>query len=412
VPSASGRTDAGRTAAAPPAGDRGPRLLFVVNNAAFFASHRLCLGLGARDAGYDVHVAAAASPALEALRTHGFAVHAIPLHRRTHDPAREARTAVALVRLYRRLRPHVVHHVTVKPVLYGSIAARLAGVPAVVNAVSGLGYVFLARGALARARRAVVLGAYGLAFGHPNLRVIFQNDDDAALFVDRGLLPPDRVVMIRGSGVDLDRFRPVMPPAGRPVVVLPARMLLDKGVAEFVAAARALRAAGVAARFVLVGEPDPGNPASVSRAQLDAWQAEGVVEWWGARSDMPDVLGASQIVCLPSYREGMPKVLLEAAAAGRAAVTTDTPGCRDAVDDGVTGLLVPARDAGALAAAIRRLIEDASLRDRMGGAARRRAEALFGEELVVRRTLETYEALRAATAGVSGATRRSAAVAE
>jgi glycosyltransferase involved in cell wall biosynthesis len=409
VLSASGRTDHGETAGVPAAGGRRPRLLFVVNNAAFFASHRLCIGIGARDVGFQVHVAAAPSPALEALRGHGFTVHPIPLHRKAHDPAREARTLVALLQLYRRLRPDVVHHVTVKPVLYGSIAARLAGVPAVVNAVSGLGYVFLARGALARLRRTVVLGAYRLGFGHPNLRVIFQNDDDAALFVEGGLLDPDRVVMIRGSGVDLDRFRPVASPAGTPVVVLPSRMLFDKGVGEFVAAARALRAAGVAARFVLVGEPDPGNPASVSHAQLDAWQSEGMVEWWGPRRDMPEVLGSSQVVCLPSYREGMPKVLLEAAASGRAIVTTDVPGCRDAIVPGVTGLLVPVRDSGALAQALDRLLTDQALRQRLGDAGRRRAEELFAERLVVQRTLETYEALRMVSAGASATTRQQSA---
>lgn len=371
----------------------GRRLLFVVNDAPFFVSHRLPLAVAARAAGYEVHAAVPAdTPATSRITAAGIAVHHLPLHRSATNPVSEARTVIALVRLYRRLRPDIVHHVTVKPVLYGSMAARLTRVPAVVNAVSGLGYIFLAQGPSAAARRAAVRAAYRVAFRHPRVRTIFQNPDDLEGFTRSGLLPAHSAVLIRGSGVDLREFTATPEQDGRVIVMLPARMLWDKGVGEFVAAARQLNAVGVDARFVLVGESDL-NRAAVPTEQLRAWHDEGTVEWWGRRDDMPATLARAHVVCLPSYREGLPKVLLEAAACQRAIVTTDVPGCRDAIENGETGLLVPVRDADALATAIRRLVGDPVLRQRMGRAGRARAERDFSVARVVEATLATYREL-------------------
>ncbi len=217
------------------------------------------------------------------------------------------------------LRPDLVHHVTHKPVLYGSIIARLLRVPAVVNAVSGLGYAFVAEGVAAVVRRRLMLALYRVAFRHPNSAVIFQNRDDIALFESVSAVRPGQVVLIPGSGVDLEQFRPTPEPEGPPVITFAARMLWDKGVGDFVEAARILKQRRVIARAVLIGEPDPGNPRSVTSGQLIEWAHEGAVEWLGHRADMPQVFADSHIVCLPScYREGVPKVLLEAAAAGPA----------------------------------------------------------------------------------------------
>jgi len=370
-----------------------PRLLFVVNDAGFFLSHRLVLAEAARAAGYDVHVATPPGSGADRIGARGFPHHAIVLSRRGSRPWAEAASVAALVALYRRLHPALVHHVTVKPVLYGSIAARIAGVPGVVNAVSGLGYLFIAPGALARVRRGAVMTAYGIAFRGRATRVIFQNEDDRGLFVGAGLVPIRRTVLIRGSGVDLAEFRPAPEPPDPAVVVLPARMLWDKGVGEFVEAAAALRAEGMVARFVLVGDTDPGNPAAISGERLREWQAAGTVEWWGHRTDMPAVLAAAHVVCLPSYREGLPKALLEASAAGRPIVTTDVPGCREVVRDGENGWLVPVREAAPLAERLRILLTDAGLRERMGRRGRAIAEAEFGVERVVAATLELYGAL-------------------
>jgi glycosyltransferase involved in cell wall biosynthesis len=370
------------------------RILFVANDAPFFVSHRVPLALAAQEAGYDVIVAAPphdiAGPALSAA---GLARVEYRLTRSGTSPIEEVRSIVALGRLYRALRPDVVHHVAMKPALYGSIAARLAGVPCVVNAFTGLGTLFVnptMRGAVARR---LFLSAYGIAILGPRRRTIFQNEDDRALFLEARAVRLGQTVIIRGSGVDLAQFRPTPEPDGPPLVVVPSRMLRDKGIVEFVEAAAVLRSSGVVARFALIGDGDDGNPSSISAHQLHQWAASGVVEWWGHRRDMMNVLRQSSIVCLPSYREGLPKSLIEAAAAGRAMVATDVPGCRDVVQDGVTGLLVPVRDSHALAVALRRLIESPDLRAAMSRESRRLAESTFGLDRVLSATLALYDEL-------------------
>jgi glycosyltransferase involved in cell wall biosynthesis len=297
-----------------------------------------------------------------------------------------------MAQVYRHLMPQLVHHVSVKPVLYGTIAARAVGVPAVVNAITGLGWLFTGNGNAAKFRRRGAIAAYRFALRHPKMRVIVQNAGDRDEIVRHRIAPENSVVLIEGSGVDLDAF-PLRPlEGGVPIVLLPARMLRDKGVVEFVEAARLLRTE-VNARFALVGGIDTHNPAGVSASTLNAWQAEGVVEWWGHRTDMPYVMSRAAIVVLPSYREGMPKVLLEAAASGRAIVTTDVPGCRAAVVPNENGLIVPPRDVPRLAAALRSLIDDPERRARMGAAGRRLAVRRWGIAGVLRATMDVYDSL-------------------
>jgi glycosyltransferase involved in cell wall biosynthesis len=308
------------------------------------------------------------------------------------NPLKELRVIADIVKMYRERQPDLVHHVTVKPVLYGSLAARLVGGPGVVNAVSGLGYLFLGS-RRARLLRPLVKALYRLALRHRRSRTIFQNPDDRDLFVGSGLVRPDQTVLIRGSGVDCDTFVPRPEPEGIPVVILPARILWDKGVAEFVEAARLIRQQDTPARFVLVGDPDPGNPAAVPTATLEAWVREGIIDSWGHRRDMPEALSSATVVVLPSYREGLPKALLEAAACGRPVVATDVPGCREIVRHNVNGLLVPVRDAPALANATRLLLQSPALRHRLGEAGRRIAEREFAEQLVVDQTLDVYRRL-------------------
>jgi len=232
-----------------------------------------------------------------------------------------------------------------------------------------------------------------MALSHPRSRTIFQNPDDRADFTRMGLVHQDVSVVIRGSGVDCAAFLVAPEPAGVPVVVLPARMLWDKGVREFVEAAHLLRAAGREARFVLVGAPDTGNREAIPVERLDAWTREGPVEWWGHRRDMAAVLAGASVVVLPTYGEGLPKVLVEAGAAGRPIVATDVRGCREVVRPGVNGLLVPARDSTALARAIERLLQSPELRARLGRAGRLLAETEFAESVVVRQTLAVYRQL-------------------
>jgi glycosyltransferase involved in cell wall biosynthesis len=369
-----------------------PKLMFFVTEDWYFCSHRLPLAVAAREAGFDVAVATRVNRHAEAIEAAGLRLIPLNLSRGGKNPLSEWRAIVRLYRVLRQEQPDILHNVAMKPVLYGSLAARLAGTPHVVNAFAGLGHIFADEERAGWLRQFVKLAFRWLLKGHG--QVIVQNPDDLRLLRQSGAITPNQVTLIRGSGVDLARFQPSPEPDGIPVAVLAARLLWDKGVGEFAAAAESLQTAGVRARFVIVGEPDPENHSSIQAEQLAAWRDSGFVECWGKRTDMPSVLAASHIVCLPSYYgEGVPKILLEAAAAGRPIVTTDMPGCREVVTDGENGLLVPARDVPALAAALRALLEDSALRQRMGECGRRRAEVAFGVEQVIAQTLAIYREL-------------------
>lgn len=377
-----------------------PTLLYLVGEDYYFASHRLPVARGARAAGYRVVVATRVGEQGPALEAEGFEVVALRhLRRGAAGPAQDARLVRELLGVYRRVRPDVVHHVALKPVLFGSIAARLAGVRGTINAFAGLGWAFTQQGRRARVMERALGAAFGAVLDTPHAVVLFQNADDAATLTRNRAVRQDQVRIIRGSGVDVTRFSPgpLRPSAGRPVVVaLGARMLRDKGVEELVEAARRLRARGLDVEVRLHGAPDPENPASLAHEHLQAWHDEGVVRWTGASRDMAAALREADIACLPSYREGLPKFLLEGAAVGLPMVTTDVPGCREVVRDGVNGLLVPARDAAALADALERLVRDAELRVAMGRASRHLAVTEFSEAHVVRATLELYGQVLAA----------------
>lgn len=371
-----------------------PRLLFVVTEDWYFVSHRLPLARAAREAGFDVWVAARATGREREIMAEGVQFVPLNLSRRGGNPPLEL---FRLIRLYRRVHPDILHLVALKPVLFGGIAAALAGLPRVVGAVAGLGWLFLSQRRLVRLVRPWIKRSLALVFSARGRRAIVQNPDDQDL-LQRSGVPEAHIEVIRGAGVDVHNLRPSTEPKGPVTVVLVARMLRDKGVGEFVAAAHSLIAEGVEARFVLVGDVDPANPASFSREQLQSWDGQGGVEWWGHRADIAAVLAQSHIACLPSYREGLPKSLLEAAAAGLPIVTTDTAGCREVVESGENGFLVPVRAVEPLADALRTLIQDADLRARMGQRSRELAEREFTHERVQGQTLALYRALLAEVA--------------
>jgi glycosyltransferase involved in cell wall biosynthesis len=368
-------------------------LMFVVNVDWFFLSHRLPVALEAQRQGYNVHIATGLTDQLEELKRHGLRVHPLVLHRSSLGLINALRTMLQLWRVFKAVKPDVVHLVTIKPVLLGGLIARLAGVPSVVSAVSGLGFVYVARGARAVLRRSLVGVLYRVALGHPNQKVIFQNVDDLHSLARVTHLPDTKVAMIRGSGVDLTTYVHLHLPDGVPVVVLAARLLADKGVSEFVQAARLLKQRGCTARFVLIGTVDAANPSSFTKAEVSKWVAESLVEWWGYRSDMPHVLAGASLVVLPSYREGLPKILVEAAACGRAVVTTDVPGCRDAIEPGVTGVLVPVRNSLLLADAIGTLLNNPDRCRAMGDAGRKLAEDAFDIRQIVAAHMQIYDEL-------------------
>lgn len=380
--------------ATPIVADAGQKVVLFANTDWYLYNFRRSLALALRDAGYELLLVSPDGPYGARLRTLGLRWEPVPMDRRSLHPLREAGVLQHLVRLFRREKPDLVHGFTIKCAVYGSLAARLAGVPAQLNAVAGMGYVFTSGDAKARLLRPLVRALMAAALDGRNARLVLQNPDDVTLFKRARLVQPERIRLIPGSGVDCIRFAPGPDRAQdprRPLrVLLAARLLWDKGLAEFVEAARRLRQEDRSIEFLLAGDPDPGNPAAVPEETVRGWVEQGLLQWLGHVDDMPALLASVDVAVLPSYREGLPKGLIEAAACGLPLVTTDVPGCREVVRHDVDGLLVPPRDGEALAAAIARLQSEPALARRLGKAARQRALAEFDERIVVGRTLDLY----------------------
>lgn len=372
------------------------KAVLFANTDWYLYNFRRALAMALRETGYDVLLISPPGPYGDKLRALGLRWEPLPMERRSLNPLREMALLGHLVRLLRRERPMLVHGFTIKCAVYGSLAARLAGVSARVNAVAGMGYVFTSSHMKARLLRPVVRGLLRLALGGKDARLILQNADDVELFQQAGLVDPAHIRLIRGSGVDCRQFAGVSRTAsgdGRMRVLLASRLLWDKGVAEYVAAIRQLRTQGRAIHALLAGTPDPGNPAAVPESTIRGWVDEGLVAWLGHVDDMAGLLGSVDVMVLPSYREGLPRTLVEAAACGLPLITTDVPGCREVVSDGVDGLLVPMGDSEALAHAIRRLQDDPGFACRLGDAARLKAREQFDERIVIRRTMDVYAEL-------------------
>jgi len=372
------------------------KLLIVVNELRFFLSHRLPIALVARDAGYEVHIAShvGKSEEIERLNQEQLQFHSISFHRSSVGLLQELTTLGELNKLYRGIQPDIVHHVTIKPVLYGTLVARWVGNIQILNAISGLGYLFIAQGWKSFIRKKTLLWGYRALLNSKKVWVLFQNPDDQSLFAKHKIIYQQHTSIIKGSGVDLQQFSPSPFPKGRIKIILVARMLWDKGVGEFVEAATALKKQGVDSEFILVGSTDLGNPESIPKEQLEQWNKSGVVKWLGERADIAQLLAESHIAVLPSYREGLPKSLIEAAAVGRPIVTTDVPGCREVVKDGENGFLVPAKDAIELSIAIQKLINNPKLLISMGKKGRLMAEQEFSIQQIVEQTLKLYKTLK------------------
>lgn len=363
------------------------KIILFANTDWYLYNFRLDLAKALRERGDDVTLLSPNgeySPKLQAL---GFRWLEFPFSRRGMNPLTELATIIRLLALYRREKPAIVQHFTIKCVLYGSLAARLAGMKQIVNSITGLGYIFNKKNRLLE-----TLVRLFYRFLLTGTTVIFQNPDDLELFRQKGLISPSQGHLIRSSGVDVNLFTPQPEPdTPSPIVIFPARLLWEKGIGDFVEAARLLRSRAITARFALVGDPDPHNPASVDPQDIQGWVDEGIVEAWGWQQNMPKVYAASHIVCLPSYyREGVPKSLVEAAASNRPIVTSDAPGCREIVRHGVNGLLVPPRDPTSLADALQTLLENPQLRQEMGRRGREIVEQEFSSELVIEKTLKAY----------------------
>lgn len=347
----------------------------------------------ARDAGYEVVVLTSVDRSRLVIEGAGFRIVELNINRRSINPLSALMAVFKLVRMYRKEKPDIIHQVALKPILLGGLAARIAGIRRVVNAVVGGGYAFTSTALSMQIFRPLISIALRLLLNPPYSRVIFENKDDLASFVNSGWVRPEATILIRGAGVDLNAYSNRIECNRVPLVIVPARLLWDKGLGEFVMAAKWLKSQGVAGRFALVGGEDPDNRACIPSSVLSQWREEGDVELWGFQSNMAQVLAEADIVCLPSYREGLPKALLEGMAAGLACVTTDVPGCREAVVNGMNGLLVPPKDYRALALALRKLILDPVLRQRMGQQGKAMAANEFSSQIVCNQTLEVYKNL-------------------
>jgi glycosyltransferase involved in cell wall biosynthesis len=373
------------------------KFVFYANTDWYLYNFRLSTALQLKEEGHEVVMLSPPGEFGDRFAGHGMRWVRLSMDRASLNPVREAGVLRDLTRVLREERPDLLHNFTVKCAIYGAIAARAAGVPAVVNAVAGMGYVFASDRMLARTLRPMVKLLMRGTLGGKQSRLILQNPDDADAFVRARLVPEHHIRVIRSSGVNLERFLPVVPVAEpRPLrVLLAARLLWEKGIGEYIEAARMLRAQGRNIDFVIAGSPDPGNPRSVSREQVESWVAEGLVDWRGHVEDMPVLMRSMDVIALPSYyREGVPKSLIEAAACGLAVITTNLPGCREVVSEhGVDGLHVEPRCARSLAERIAQLDDDRPLVRRLGDSARRKAMEHFDEQMVIRRTIEVYDEL-------------------
>ena len=365
-----------------------PWIVVSANSLWNIANFRTGLLSAIEAAGYPVMVAAPYDGAsLPTGSRHE--IRSLPIDRSGLNPFADALLVLRYYRLLKENRPAAFLSFTIKPNIYGSFAARMAGVPAIAN-VSGLGTSFIRGCLLAR-----FIGAlYRLAFARAH-KVFFQNPDDRRLFLERGIVREDRTGLLPGSGIDLDRFSPAGPaPDGPPIFLLIARLLADKGVREFVEAAAIVRARHPEARFQLLGGLDPGNRTAIGEEEVRQWGREGIVEYLGPTDDVRPYIARASAVVLPSYREGLPRSLLESAAMGRPLIATDVPGCREIVKDGQTGLLCQVRSASSLAAAMARFGEmGVDQREALGKAARAKVEAEFSERAVIDAYLDVLKSL-------------------
>ena len=364
------------------------KILLFANTDWYLYNFRLSLAKDLLAQGHEVILVSPHGDFQELLQEEGF--HWIPyeLSRQSINPFGEMVAILRLVRLYQKIRPDIVHHFTIKPVIYGSLAAHWTGIQGIINSITGLGHLFINTDRATRTLRAIASRLYRMNLYRT--QVIFENPEDRDIFIERHLIKAEQSHLILGTGVDVNKYRPTHRSNETPVILFSSRMLVTKGLVEYIEAARSLKQKGLRARFAIAGRTDPGNPASIPNEQIEAWKQSEMIEWWGWQEDMPAALARADIFCLPSYREGVPNALLEAAASGLSIVTTDVPGCRDVVMNGVNGWLVPVRNSDALANALETLITNPELRLKMGNAGREIAMNQFSMAKVNRETLAVY----------------------
>ncbi len=366
-------------------------ILFVVNADWFFLSHRLPIAKKAIDEGYYVHLLTEITTKRKEIEKYGIVVEEIKFKRGSTSILRNLFLFIKILKIFKSINPNLIHLVTIKPVILGGIAAHFLGKSVkLVISISGLGFIFIDKGIKAFFRKIIIIFFYKLVFIKKNIKVILQNKTDLQNICDFTNLDREKTILIEGSGVNLNQFKFSKVPLTKPIVLFPARLLSSKGIYEFIDAAKNLRGK---ARFVIVGKHDLEARKCIDLNKLKTFESKGIVEYWGESIDMPKTFQMSSIVVLPSYREGMPKSLLEAAACGRAIVTTNVPGCRDAIIDGITGIIVQAQNSNELTKGINKLLTNRKLLNSMGIEGRKLAEKKFDINQVVNKHLEIYKNL-------------------
>jgi glycosyltransferase involved in cell wall biosynthesis len=366
-----------------------PKAILFANTDWYLYNFRLALAKELRTQGYEVVLLSPPGDFQNLLQENGFEWIPFPLSRQGINPFGELWVLWQLILVYRQVKPDIVHHFTIKPVIYGSLAAHILGIKGIINSITGLGHLFIDTGYVTQILRVFAKILYQASLR--NTQVIFENPEDRDMFLQYRLLQFKQTNLILGTGVDVNKFHPTRKRNEVPLILFASRLLITKGVLEFVEAVQQLKQKRLRARFAIAGTPDPGNPASITLEQIDSWKTSGLVEVWGWQSDMPAALTKADIFCLPSYREGVPNALLEACACGLPIVTTDVPGCRDVVTHDVNGFLVPPQNSQILAAAIEALLNDQVLRDKMGHTGRQIALEKFSLDKIIKQTLLVYQ---------------------
>ena|SRR3990167_588385 len=369
------------------------RVLIIVNGIENFFTHRLPLVRELKKQGYEVFLLAPSNKIDSRLKAleNDIKIVTLKFNRKSINPFSAIVSIIKCYRVFLEIKPDIIFNVAMKTSLYSSITCIFYRKALNVNLITGLGYLFISQKKRVKVIRFFVKKCFKLSLSLSNSRMIFQNKDDMNLFLRESIVLKDRAFLVRGSGVDLNRYTPVPEPDDIHVL-FSGRLLKDKGIEEFVEAAKILITKGIKAKFILVGDVDPGNPSTVKKETVLKWVQKGYVEWWGYYEDMASILPKINIVCLPSYREGLPKILLEGAACQRALVTTNVPGCREVVEEGVNGLLVELKDSVSLAEALRTLITDHQKRAQMASNARNLVERDFSDLVIAKQTVNVFNA--------------------
>jgi glycosyltransferase involved in cell wall biosynthesis len=367
------------------------KLLFIVNVDWFFISHRLPIALAAIEKGYEVHLACGITNRKAELEALGIIVYPLSISRSGTSLLKELKVIKEMNAVVKKVAPDAVHLVTIKGAVYGGLVTRFKKIKVRVASISGLGFVFIDKGIKARILRFLITKLYRIALNSSNTQVIFQNKNDKAIFIENKIIKPEQSLIVRGSGVDLVTYKYLPEPAGEKVIMFLARLLKDKGLVEFCDAAVALKESDFKGRFVLVGDIDLHNPNSLTQEELNNYINSGYIEHWGFSTNVAEIIAQSHIMVLPSYREGLPKSLIEAAACGRAVITTDVPGCRDAITPNETGILIPVKSSKAIVHAIQTLCDNDDIRIKMGAKGRALAESCFDIADVIETHLKLYK---------------------